>query len=230
MSREMDFQVHDDPLLLCIRDVRISILLTEKVTEYKSVQDTNYFLQIVLHPFISYSSGWQRTNSIFFFFKLLDSCFKKENRICDKKVLQILSRTAGFICGTVITCLFHTGNKKIKPSTANLTTVSSTDQNGVFKTDSTEGSNIAYLCWQIPYFAAEIDVIFTACHLTASSLCTWNFFQQDALVQESESMTMLLKLLEEKKRPQRRNGLCRDNLCTDMWADVLDLSPCFSWL
>lgn len=64
----MDFQVHDDPLLLCIRDVRISILLTEKVTEYKSVQDTNYFLQIVLHPFISYSSGWQRTNSIFFFF------------------------------------------------------------------------------------------------------------------------------------------------------------------
>lgn len=152
----------------------------------------------------------------FFFFKLLDSCFKKENRICDKKVLQILSRTAGFICGTVITCLFHTGNKKIKPSTANLTTVSSTDQNGVFKTDSTEGSNIAYLCWQIPYFPAEIDVIFTACHLTASSLCTWNFFQQDALVQESESMTMLLKLLEEKKRPQRRNGLCRDNLCTDV--------------
>lgn len=94
----MDFQVHDDPLLLCIRDVRISILLTEKVTEYKSVQDTNYFLQIVLHPFISYSSGWQRTNSIFFFLNSWTAVSKKRTefviRRCCKFSPELLDLSA----------------------------------------------------------------------------------------------------------------------------------------
>lgn len=70
MSRELDFQVHDDPLFLYVRDVRISILLTEKVIEYKSVQDTNYFFSDCAS--LSYQLFvWMAKNEfylIFFFF------------------------------------------------------------------------------------------------------------------------------------------------------------------
>lgn len=133
-----------------------------------------------------------------------------------------------FICSTVTSCLFHAGTKK--PFTANLMIVSS-DQNSFFKTESTEGSNIAYFCWHIPYFPQERDVIFTACQLTATSLCSWNLVQRDTQIQRSELMTTLLKWLEEKKKWMKEWSLqgwlvhSYASRCTGSLALLLQLFP-----
>lgn len=63
---------------------------------HQSVLDTNCFVWIVLQLLISYLSKWLRSNSTFFPPSIPGQLLQKESRICDKKVLWILSRTAGW--------------------------------------------------------------------------------------------------------------------------------------
>lgn len=51
---------------------------------------------MVLQLLIRYLSEWLRSNSTFFFPSTLGQLWQKKSRICDKKVLWILSRTAGW--------------------------------------------------------------------------------------------------------------------------------------
>lgn len=120
-------------------------------------------------------------------------------------------------------CPLHPGKKK-SPSTADLVIGSSTDQNTVLKSKSTEGSDTAKLCWQIECFPPERYLLLA--HWTATSLCSCHLLQQDT--RGAESMTALLKCLEGKRR---RKELClQDEQCTNMPAGILDALPCFSWL
>lgn len=114
--------------------------------------------------------------------------------------------------------------KKKSPSTADLVIGSSTDQNPVLKSKSTEGSDTAKLCWQIQHLPPERYLLLA--YRTVTSLCSCHLLQQDT--QGAESMTALLKCLEGKSR--RKEWSLQDEQCPNMPAGILDPLPCFSWL
>lgn len=128
-----------------------------------------------------------------------------------------------FVCAKLLLAPSIQAKKK-SPSTADLVIGSSTDQNVVLRSKSTEGSDTGELCWQMQRFPPAGCLLLA--HWTATSLCSCHLLQQDT--QGAESMTALPKCLERKRR--RKEWSLQDEQCTKMPAGTPDPLPCFSWL
>lgn len=154
------------------------------------------------HRLISYLSEWLRSNSTFFFSpSILGQLWQKESRICDKKVLWILSRTAGWHLSVLNGSLPLPSRQKKSPSTADLVIGSSTEQNMVLRSKSTEGSDTAELYWQV-FHQKDIYCFPTEQHLPSAAVTSFSKTHKEQSQWQHFQNAW-------RGRGGGRNGLCR---------------------